>query len=279
MKELLESPSKAILEVQSRLQKLFPEYIISRLPKVAVGVHADGGATAEGGMLPAAAGAGAAGAAGAGATGEIAVVSEEATPAVKEAVAATAAALGRGNGMHHDQSAARKRRRYSQEKGTGEGNQSTVTTSGHNPSPAPAPAPAPAVNTPTYAANPMVAYAAAPAPAAAASPSSNTPTYAANPMVANAAVAGDVFQWHIDADPNMLPGYGYTNREPGKPYWVTLLLYLNNGCAFWHVCFFLLLVLLPPWVLGRGDLGGGGGWFYLSNIVSVAIVSASTITN
>jgi probable phosphoglycerate mutase len=59
--------------------------------------------------------------------------------------------------------------------------------------------------------------------------SSSNSGHVANPMVANAAVHGDAFQWHIDADPSLLPEYNYLNREPGKPYWVTLLLYLNDG--------------------------------------------------
>lgn len=53
-------------------------------------------------------------------------------------------------------------------------------------------------------------------------------------FVANAAVAGDCFQWHIDADPSAFwPGpwverFGhYFNGEPGRPLLVTLLLYLD----------------------------------------------------
>lgn len=54
-------------------------------------------------------------------------------------------------------------------------------------------------------------------------------------FVANAAVAGDCFQWHIDADPSAFwPGawverYGhYFNGEAGRPLLVTLLLYLDK---------------------------------------------------
>lgn len=54
-------------------------------------------------------------------------------------------------------------------------------------------------------------------------------------FVANAAVAGDCFQWHIDADPSAFwPGawverFGhYFNGEPGRPLLVTLLLYLDD---------------------------------------------------
>ena len=43
------------------------------------------------------------------------------------------------------------------------------------------------------------------------------------PILANAAVAGDAFQWHVDADPAALPEsvwtdtFGdYCNGEPGK---------------------------------------------------------------
>ncbi|CAM9801297.1 unnamed protein product, partial [Chrysoparadoxa australica] len=55
-------------------------------------------------------------------------------------------------------------------------------------------------------------------------------------LVANAPVHGDSFSWHIDADPMLTPFgpwhdcYGhYSNREPGKPLFVTLLLYLNEA--------------------------------------------------
>eukprot|EP00039_Didymoeca_costata_P032481 m.37995 g.37995 ORF g.37995 m.37995 type:complete len:400 (-) comp9380_c0_seq4:2789-3988(-) len=54
-------------------------------------------------------------------------------------------------------------------------------------------------------------------------------SFVANHLIANAAVHGDMFRWHVDADPMTLPGFGYTNREPGKPYFVTLLIYVNNS--------------------------------------------------
>ena len=47
--------------------------------------------------------------------------------------------------------------------------------------------------------------------------------------MANAAVANGDYRWHIDADPRMLDGFGYSNREAGKPYFVTMLVYVNNG--------------------------------------------------
>mmetsp|Transcript_898 Transcript_898/g.3267 ORF Transcript_898/g.3267 Transcript_898/m.3267 type:complete len:376 (+) Transcript_898:52-1179(+) len=57
-------------------------------------------------------------------------------------------------------------------------------------------------------------------------------------FVANAAVYGDVFRWHVDADPTSLAPspwterYGYYfNRERGKPLFVSLLLYLNKEWA------------------------------------------------
>ncbi|KAF5832743.1 hypothetical protein DUNSADRAFT_11262 [Dunaliella salina] len=56
-------------------------------------------------------------------------------------------------------------------------------------------------------------------------------------MLANAATHGDKFGWHQDADPMTFPPslftstYGwYANREPGKPLFVSLILYLND---FW----------------------------------------------
>ncbi|KXZ50143.1 hypothetical protein GPECTOR_17g779 [Gonium pectorale] len=56
-----------------------------------------------------------------------------------------------------------------------------------------------------------------------------------NQFVANAAMHGDAYSWHVDADPSTLPfpspwtlEYGqYINREPGRPLFVSLLLYLN----------------------------------------------------
>mmetsp|Transcript_2194 Transcript_2194/g.6499 ORF Transcript_2194/g.6499 Transcript_2194/m.6499 type:complete len:428 (-) Transcript_2194:172-1455(-) len=54
------------------------------------------------------------------------------------------------------------------------------------------------------------------------------------PILANAAVAGDAFQWHVDADPAALPPshwtatFGdYCNGDPGKPLLVSLVLYLD----------------------------------------------------
>jgi probable phosphoglycerate mutase len=47
--------------------------------------------------------------------------------------------------------------------------------------------------------------------------------------VVNAAVRGGDYQWHLGADPRALDGFGYPNREPGKPYFVTMLLYVNGG--------------------------------------------------
>lgn len=51
----------------------------------------------------------------------------------------------------------------------------------------------------------------------------------AGPHVVNAAVHGGDYRWHIDADPRMLDGFAYPNREAGKPYFVTMLLYINDG--------------------------------------------------
>lgn len=57
------------------------------------------------------------------------------------------------------------------------------------------------------------------------------------PLNANAPVAADedCFGWHIDADPALLPpspwtdAFGrYPNRSPGKPRFVTALIYLNS---------------------------------------------------
>ncbi|GIL61332.1 hypothetical protein Vafri_15808 [Volvox africanus] len=58
-----------------------------------------------------------------------------------------------------------------------------------------------------------------------------------NQFVANAAMFGDRYSWHVDADPSTLPypspwtlAYGqYVNREPGRPLFVSLLLYLNHS--------------------------------------------------
>jgi hypothetical protein len=55
------------------------------------------------------------------------------------------------------------------------------------------------------------------------------------PMTANAPTAGDVFDYHIDADPNIAPSsawtdvYGrYPNRALGKPRFMSCLVYLNE---------------------------------------------------
>merc|ERR1712031_124350 len=53
--------------------------------------------------------------------------------------------------------------------------------------------------------------------------------FVAEPFVGNAPVHGDEYQWHIDADPKWMPELSYVNREPGKPYFVTLLIYINDG--------------------------------------------------
>eukprot|EP01024_Parvocaulis_polyphysoides_P031055 TRINITY_DN28152_c0_g1_i1.p1 TRINITY_DN28152_c0_g1~~TRINITY_DN28152_c0_g1_i1.p1 ORF type:complete len:365 (-),score=38.05 TRINITY_DN28152_c0_g1_i1:10-954(-) len=54
-------------------------------------------------------------------------------------------------------------------------------------------------------------------------------------FVGNAAVQGDEYNWHIDADPSnfsdcpWVQQYGrYSNREAGKPIFVSMLLYLNE---------------------------------------------------
>lgn len=58
---------------------------------------------------------------------------------------------------------------------------------------------------------------------------------AVSPMTANAATVGDIFNYHIDGDPNMTPPspwtdvYGrYPNRQRGKPRLVSCLVYLND---------------------------------------------------
>jgi hypothetical protein len=63
-----------------------------------------------------------------------------------------------------------------------------------------------------------------------------------SPIVGNAPMNGEEYQWHIDADPSLLPKSPwrdywstYTNREPKKPLFVTLLVYLNPEWASeWH---------------------------------------------
>ena len=64
-------------------------------------------------------------------------------------------------------------------------------------------------------------------------PSSND--YACTDFVANAPVSGECFSWHVDADPSSFPPgrwlarYGdYDNGAPGKPLFVSLLLYLDD---------------------------------------------------
>jgi len=56
-----------------------------------------------------------------------------------------------------------------------------------------------------------------------------------SPLTANAPIAGDVYSYHIDADPNMTPPspwtdiYGrYMNRSRGKPRFMSCLVYLND---------------------------------------------------
>lgn len=60
-------------------------------------------------------------------------------------------------------------------------------------------------------------------------------SYACTDFVANAPVSGDCFSWHVDADPSSFPPgrwlsrYGdYDNGAPGKPLFVSLLLYLDE---------------------------------------------------
>jgi hypothetical protein len=55
------------------------------------------------------------------------------------------------------------------------------------------------------------------------------------PITANAPTAGDIFGYHIDADPNIAPAspwtdmYGrYPNRAAGKPRFMSFLVYLND---------------------------------------------------
>ena len=55
-----------------------------------------------------------------------------------------------------------------------------------------------------------------------------------SPLTGNAPCYGDSFHWHVDADPSQVPPspwadtYGkYTNRSPGKPRFVSVLVYLN----------------------------------------------------
>ena len=62
--------------------------------------------------------------------------------------------------------------------------------------------------------------------------------YTATSFVANAATYGSAFQWHVDADPSSLPPSAwlqrhgdYANGMPGKPLFVSLLVYLD---AVWR---------------------------------------------
>ena len=56
-----------------------------------------------------------------------------------------------------------------------------------------------------------------------------------SPLTANAPINGNVFQYHIDGDPNLTPPSPYTdiygrypNRMKGKPRFVSCLIYLNK---------------------------------------------------
>lgn len=56
-----------------------------------------------------------------------------------------------------------------------------------------------------------------------------------SPLTANAPIHGHSFKYHIDADPNLVPQspwadvYGrYPNRTPGKPRFISCLVYLND---------------------------------------------------
>ena len=63
------------------------------------------------------------------------------------------------------------------------------------------------------------------------------PKHACWPVVGNAPVHGDTFRYHYDGDPASFPNSNWTrqfgryvNHEPGKPLFVSLLVYLNR---FW----------------------------------------------
>ena len=81
--------------------------------------------------------------------------------------------------------------------------------------------------------------------------------YVADPYVANAPVAGDRFQWHIDADPATWPTYGnlvilYGN--PQRTRFSALFCLVPVPMACWCVVFFLFVPpssSFPPW-----------GWFH-----------------
>mmetsp|Transcript_5477 Transcript_5477/g.17630 ORF Transcript_5477/g.17630 Transcript_5477/m.17630 type:complete len:174 (-) Transcript_5477:77-598(-) len=59
--------------------------------------------------------------------------------------------------------------------------------------------------------------------------------HACTSFVANAAVAGAAFEWHVDADPSSFPDgcrwveeFGdYCNGQPGKPLFVSLVVYTD----------------------------------------------------
>jgi hypothetical protein len=68
-------------------------------------------------------------------------------------------------------------------------------------------------------------------------------SYSCPPFVANAAVTGHAFEWHVDADPSLLPAlsrwvaqYGeYPNGAVGRPLFVSLLVYTDGRWARdWH---------------------------------------------
>lgn len=77
----------------------------------------------------------------------------------------------------------------------------------------------------------------APAPSTAAA-GSVAPVHVCDAFVANAAQYGDCFQWHMDADPCSFPPScpfsqhysSYVNHTPGKPLFVSVVLYLDK---FW----------------------------------------------
>ena len=64
----------------------------------------------------------------------------------------------------------------------------------------------------------------------------HTEKYKCESFVANAAVFGDEYRWHVDADPSSFPDgcewvktYGdYVNGEPGKPLFVSAIIYANE---------------------------------------------------
>jgi len=68
--------------------------------------------------------------------------------------------------------------------------------------------------------------------------SNQTPQHVCLPVVGNAPVPGDQFTYHYDGDPASFPpsnwtrSFGsYVNHEPGKPLFVSLIIYL---CKFWR---------------------------------------------